>query len=484
MIATPAIGGTLTSDATSLSSAYNHETEVGFRLGLQMRLAWAGDYSGAFDGEIDAASLRAIRDFQARHGLAATGIIDEDMLRRLIDISDTAEKATGFKLFDDAETGTRLALPTALVSDAGTTDVGRVWRSADGSIEIETVRLSGDGQSLDGLFEVLGTATETRTVEDAIVSIDGFSVSGQENGRPYAMRFGGVDGDVRGYVISFARSDEAKLRPFVTVAMNLFEPVGPGSELRLVGRETVGEESGIVSAVVPSERASLGSSLLHVGIAPEPDGDRTAAVDSSGSGFVVSKDGWLLTNAHVAKACRSVMVGTAGKADQIVIDEANDLALVHVPGDLGTPLSVMTGVPRLGEDVLALGYPLRSILADSLNVTRGNISSLLGLGNDPRYLQISAPVQPGNSGGPLVDLSGRVVGVVTAKLNAVAIADATGDIPQSINFAIRPDAAVRFLKAQGIDYIAASASAAEKSVADTTEGVQSGILPVLCLNEG
>ncbi|KQT53885.1 MULTISPECIES: serine protease [unclassified Aureimonas] len=475
LVATPAVGATFGTDVASLSTAYQQETEPSFRLGLQMRLAWTGDYVGPFSSEIDAASLRAIRDFQARHGMSATGIIDEAMLRRLIDVSDRAEHQTGFKMYDEAATGTRVALPTALVADAGPTDVGRVWRSENGTIEIEAVRMTGDGQSIDGLFDVLGSPAATRTVESAVLSTDGFSVSGTENGRPYSMRFGGTDGDVRGYVVSYDRSVESAMRPFVTVAMNLFEPVAPGSELRLVGRESGESNVARRAETVPNV------SLLHAGIAPDADSE-SSGIDSSGSGFVVSKDGWLLTNAHVAKSCRSVLVGTAGKADKVLIDEENDLALVHVDADLGAPLPIAAGVPRLGEDILALGYPLRSILADSLNVTRGNVSSLLGLGNDKRYLQISAPVQPGNSGGPLVDLSGRVVGIVTAKLNAVAIADATGDIPQSINFAIRPDAAIRFLDDNDIAFIKAAERGADKSVADTTEGVQSAIHPVLCLN--
>ena len=155
--------------------------------------------------------------------------------------------------------------------------------------------------------------------------------------------------------------------------------------------------------------------------------------------------------------------------------------MLKVDADLGRPLPLVTGKPRLGEDVLALGYPLRSILADSLNVTRGNISSLLGLMNDPNYLQISAAVQPGNSGGPVIDLAGRVVGIVTAKLNAVAVADITGDIPQSINFAIRPDVAARFLEENNVAFVAADTDAALESVPDATEKTADSVVPVLCL---
>ena len=68
------------------------------------------------------------------------------------------------------------------------------------------------------------------------------------------------------------------------------------------------------------------------------------------------------------------------------------------------------------------------------------INSLSGILNDSRFMQISAPVQPGNSGGPLLDTSGHVVGVVAEKLNALKIARATGSIPENINFAIKTGA--------------------------------------------
>jgi S1-C subfamily serine protease len=98
------------------------------------------------------------------------------------------------------------------------------------------------------------------------------------------------------------------------------------------------------------------------------------------------------------------------------------------------------------------GFPLAGLLASGGNATIGNITALAGLANDSRFLQISAPVQPGNSGGPLLDRSGNVVGVVVAKLNALDIASVTGDIPQNVNFAIKASVAVAFLDAQHVDH--------------------------------
>jgi serine protease Do len=103
--------------------------------------------------------------------------------------------------------------------------------------------------------------------------------------------------------------------------------------------------------------------------------------------------------------------------------------------------------------VEAFGYPLADILATSGNFSLGNTSALSGLGDDSRYLQISVPVQPGNSGGPLLDQHGNVVGMVSAKLNALKVMHRTeGDIPQNVNFALRASVAASFLQTNDIKF--------------------------------
>jgi hypothetical protein len=110
------------------------------------------------------------------------------------------------------------------------------------------------------------------------------------------------------------------------------------------------------------------------------------------------------------------------------------------------------GRVRAGDAVVALGFPLSGLLATTANLTVGNVSALAGISDDSRYLQISAPVQPGNSGGPLLDTSGHVVGIVTAKLDAALVAHFTGDIPQNVNFAVKAEVARTFLDSKGIAY--------------------------------
>lgn len=175
---------------------------------------------------------------------------------------------------------------------------------------------------------------------------------------------------------------------------------------------------------------------------------------SSGSGFSVSNDGHVLTNAHVVESCDEVQVSsitlgpTLGRI--IARDVRNDLALLKM--DVPTrPALFRRSTIRSGDSVIALGFPLRGLLADDVNVSVGIVSAMAGMRNDTSHLQISAPVQPGNSGGPLLDTSGAVAGVVVAKLNALAVARVVGDVPQNINFAIKGEIAQSFLQSNGVD---------------------------------
>jgi len=185
---------------------------------------------------------------------------------------------------------------------------------------------------------------------------------------------------------------------------------------------------------------------------------------STGSGFFVNDAGHLLTNHHVVYGCALVRVGLpSGSVDGTTVasDATEDLAVIRVVNNRPGAVAVFRGTPAaLGEDVIVVGYPLRSVLGTAVNVTFGAVSSTSGPGGDRRYLQITAPVQQGNSGGPLLDESGAVVGVVVAKLDALSVAIATGDIPQNINFGIKGAVARSFLSIHDIGHQVAPAGSA------------------------
>lgn len=181
---------------------------------------------------------------------------------------------------------------------------------------------------------------------------------------------------------------------------------------------------------------------------PEPEEKQS----STGSGFFVSGEGHVITNAHVVEGCTRVAVNGVG-AEVVDISGDFDLALLKASLAEVPAVATFSGAPaKLNSDVTAIGYPYAGLLG-GLNVTRGAVSSLSGVAGDFSTLQITAPVQSGNSGGPLISSNGEIVGVVVSKLDARAIADLTGDMPQNVNFAIRGEIAKLYLSQNGVSPI-------------------------------
>ena len=189
---------------------------------------------------------------------------------------------------------------------------------------------------------------------------------------------------------------------------------------------------------------------------PDKQGPRKRASNSvaSGSGFLVDGRGHVLTSHHVIEQCKRLTVAFGGQTRNATIKASNitnDLALLATDiKELGAFFRSTRA--KLGEVVTAAGFPLGGLLSGELNVTSGEVSALAGVANDRSVLQITAPVQPGSSGGPLLDASGAVIGIVIAKLNVLKVAKLTGDIPQNVNFAVKGIVVRSFLEVHGIDY--------------------------------
>ena len=203
----------------------------------------------------------------------------------------------------------------------------------------------------------------------------------------------------------------------------------------------------------------------------------------SGTGFVISQSGLVLTNNHVIAECTEVRArhgaNPLGTLTSIARDAQNDLALLKLPARFSDVAAFRDGGVRLGDPVVVYGFPLVGVLTPTGNLTTGGVSALAGLGNDSRMMQISAPVQPGNSGGPLLDSGGNVVGVINMKLNALRTAAATGDVPQNVNFAIKASVVRNFLDANSIDYQNAP-TARELKPADVADRAKKFTLLIEC----
>lgn len=168
----------------------------------------------------------------------------------------------------------------------------------------------------------------------------------------------------------------------------------------------------------------------------------TAAAQVSGSGFFITSSGVAVTNYHVIEDAAAVEVvdASGAKYDATIlrVDIANDLALLQVSkvGAAFVRLGFSSSIRR-GDKVFALGFPLTTIQGVEPKLTDGIVSSLSGIRDEPRTFQITNAIQPGNSGGPLFADDGQVIGVVVASLNASRVLEATGVLPQNVNYAVK-----------------------------------------------
>ena len=185
-------------------------------------------------------------------------------------------------------------------------------------------------------------------------------------------------------------------------------------------------------------RETVEMALSQGPAAPKQPPPKQSDKSSTGTGFFVAPK-QILTNNHVIDGCSAIFVRYPDyRVEAAYIasrDETNDLALLTTEMNNRGVATFAVG-PRVGQQVATYGFPLSGILSSSGNFTLGNVTSLTGMKDDTRILQTSVPIQPGNSGGPLMNMSGSVVGVMEAELRATVMIAATDAIPQGVNFAI------------------------------------------------
>jgi S1-C subfamily serine protease len=170
---------------------------------------------------------------------------------------------------------------------------------------------------------------------------------------------------------------------------------------------------------------------------------------AAGTGFFITDDGYLVTNAHVVEGATRVRIRASSgtiSAKIVRADAATDLALLKADGKFSPLPIVASKSVHLGNSVVTVGFPDISLQGFAPKFARGEIAALSGAADDARYFQISVPLQPGNSGGALVDEHGNVVGVVAAKLNALTALNTSGALPENVNYAIKSSYLLSFLE--------------------------------------
>lgn len=395
---------------------------------LQYLLLWSGDYLGQLDGRPGALLSHAIRSYQRKAGFRRGEALDAVQLRHLSELAERAIRKLDYGHQHDADSGGHVALPRMILNHRSAASTGVRYHTADNALELETVRRSNETSTLLELYRSLLRTFDSDSLNTNIFGGDYFIISGYAGDMVYSVRFEERGNEINGIKIRFRR-DSDPIHP--SLAKSMVQDFAPFGEPNAIG----------APPALPDIKLAMRAS---------PDTERTS--NSSGSGFVVSTRGHVLTNAHVVLSCDDIRVGKNRTARLVAVQNGEDLALLQVP-DLGAKrvADFAKSEVLLGEDVAVFGYPLRPILAEQINMTTGIVSSLRGLGGDPSFIQISASVQPGHSGGPVIDLKGRVVGIATSVLNTPRATRRPESTHAPINFAIRHERMLRFLRAQGIE---------------------------------
>lgn len=322
----------------------------------------------------------------------------------------------------------------------------------------------------------VGTDYEIKLVFDGHKSWTG-RAAGVRVGKLYGLALEGIK---TGFIVDFAR--------YSSVQVNL-------RGRRLDGFNLAGTRAAVEASIECSKEVQAGRVSFAEKPAPTtkaensekpavPEKETKGPSISTGTGFFVNDKGHLVTNAHVVEDCSEAMVklpdGRSAPAAILARSSQNDLAALKadlVPAGFARLRSGPQA--RLGDSVVLFGYPLAGELTVTGNLSTGLISAMAGPGEDVTRMQISAPVQSGNSGGAVADQSGHVVGVVVAKANTRARGDGGSEVLQNVNFAIKSGVVGYFLDANQIAYTQEPADG-DKSTADVAAVAKTFSALVIC----
>jgi len=276
--------------------------------------------------------------------------------------------------------------------------------------------------------------------------------------------------------VTFSTSNDGKTLSFTDASVEFMNTVADAATV-----EIMNDNKELLTTVDMKDSAAAIRSIATC-VREHPPGNAPSAEEettSSGTGFFVAPNR-VVTNYHVVSGCtKPVQVRyPERRTDTATIsgqDATNDLVLLHTNMD-NVSTAGFRFWPRVGEQVASYGFPYSGVLSSSGNFTLGHVTSLTGMRDDTRFLQMSAPIQPGNSGGAILDMSGSVIGVAVAQLVPTAMS-----VPQNVNFAIQVPIVVNFLQVKGVTPEWGTSSAdAQRPASEVAEIAKKFTVQVYC----
>lgn len=397
---------------------------------VQAALVISGDYLGPVEGVWNGDATVALADYTASAGHRRPQYRD---LAPLLAAFETERQTQDWQVLYFEDTDSSIALPMALLIQTEV-DQTFAWEAEDGSLSVSfDLEAEEEAQAQHRLIYARrnGGADRYQLIGPDLLLT---SVTLKDGTHAYVRSKRGEGG----FATLLLLADDAQYPRLALVALS-----AAGGQMEDLGVP----EGGVLAAVVAGAAGSGVADEKPVRRDEPPVRRDLSPKDagSTGSGFYVNA-GNIVTAAHVVEGCEAMSLSDGTPVGVVLADGALDLAVLQPEQPSGVWLNLQADVqPRLGETVYALGYPYLGLLNQGLAVTGGNISAMGGIDPGEVRIMVSAPVQPGNSGGPLVNARGDVVGVVVSRIDDMSIFDQTGTLPQNMNFAVPPAALMEFL---------------------------------------
>jgi S1-C subfamily serine protease len=394
------------------------------RRGIQTNLILTGFYSGFADAKFGRNTYEALLAFESRHSIFPNGILSGFESGRLVQLAQRWRDGMQFRDERDALAGVVLPIPHALVGASKGGERGAIWDGNNG-VRVETAGYAVDDLSFDVVYALMSDPKISPGVKYRSKNDELFVISGEGSGWKYYRFFQKSGAVISGFTVSWSpQIDDAGSRIAVYLASkaSFFAPVATPPSVR---NAVQGQD-----ASASTEKAG------------------TQSVQSSGSGFIVSATGLILTNHHVIDGCSTIRVPRFGKAELLRDDPGRDLAaiLVDRPGPTQPTATFEDSSPSLGSSVVVGGFPLSELFASDFTIALGSVTGRRGVAGNDAQFSISAPVQPGNSGGPVINEHGRIVGITVGKLNDAKMIEVVGSTGANFGFAIDAAKAHDFLR--------------------------------------
>ena len=469
-------------------SSFNKLASLHDRLLFQVLMTASGYWNSVANENFSPKLFKAIQKFQSENGYPQNGILPDDQLKRLVEIGGAKLDYWGFQAIRHPTRNLSLWIPFGLGLVPSRDANGVRYDDPLKRLSIDFTSFQNNTAAFTYNIVVNFLSERNYQIHYKIFKNDWFVVSATSpSGLDEYYRYHQDRENVTGFSVSWNNSNGNINGDRIAILMSnsFWSEMTHAKFIDAPGRSASYQARALIApnptGVAPANPAPSAFSTPPTSTPQMPT--LSTKLISTGTGFFVSGDGKFISIAHVVEGCKTVKVKSDdGMELEGVVsarDSTNDLVLINLPKS-GQKFATLRNAVRLGESISAFGFPHSDILSTNGNFTTGNITALNGTNDDSRYYQISAPVQSGNSGGPLLDLSGNAVGVVSAKLNAIKMAVQSGDLPQNVNFAIKANALASFLESNKVPFETGTLSSTPMQTADIADKAKSISGFVMC----